>query len=56
MKPQWDSNPTSLSGRNRVFYPIKLQGHFCVGQVGLEPTSLPEGTGFTDRRAHQLLN
>ena len=28
---------------------------FFVVQIGVEPTS-PEGTGFTDRRANQLLN
>ena len=27
-----------------------------VSQVGFEPTSLPHGTCFTDKRAHQLLN
>ena len=27
-----------------------------MGRVGFEPTSLPRGNGFTDRRAHQLLN
>ena len=29
---------------------------FFVRQAGFEPASLPHGTCFTDKRAHQLLN